>query len=102
MTGKAQELLNAFIDKTGEVANQIRTQNPELFPTDTKQFQENVEKRIRTVADSTEELRKKLAAEGAVVSEKLENVLKTIVESTVSTANTVRSQVENAITPKKQ
>lgn len=72
-----------------------------MIPTDPK-FQENVEKQIRQVADQTEELRTKLKAEGAVVSDKLEVVLKDIFANTQTAAQNIKTQIESAIATSKK
>lgn len=97
LTGKAQELLTAFTDKASELATEFKAEHPDLIPSDPKKLQENVEKRIREVANQTEELRANLRAEGAVVSDKIEAVLKTILENTQTAAQNVKNQIETAV-----
>lgn len=95
-------MITQFTDKASELATQFKNDHPDLIPSDTKKFQENIEKQIRQVADQTEELRTKLRAEGATVSDKLESALKTILENAQTAAQNVKTQIETAVAAEKK
>lgn len=90
MTGQASELVKSFTDKVTEISEKLKAKNPEF-----------VDKNIRAIADEAEKLNGRLKAESAVVSEKVQGLLKVFVDNAVATAGQLKTQVEAAIVPKK-
>lgn len=88
LTGKASELFKSFTDKITEITEKLKKENPEF-----------VEKNIRAFYDETEGLRTKLKTEGTQVSEKAQVLLKTMLDTAVTTAEEVKTQITAAITP---
>lgn len=89
MTGKAGEFVKSFTDKVSEISEKLKAENPEF-----------VDKHIRAISEEVGKLNGRLKAEGAVVSEKAQSLLKVIADNAVTTAGQLRTQVEAAIAPK--
>jgi len=101
-TGKVQELFKEFQDKVTQKAEEFKANNPEFFSGDADKFQEGVEKRYRLVLQETEDLRKKLSAEGENISGKTQKLLDDIATQTVNSAKDLQKQFEAATTDGKK
>lgn len=69
---------------------------------DTKKYQEQFEQQLRSVLTETEKFSAKLKTEGGDIGSKFEKVAKDLFDTTVSTAKTVTTQVQNTLNEKKE
>lgn len=58
--------------------------------------QNTLEKSVKNVLEESEKLRTKLREDGQVISQNAENILKSVYEGTVETANKVSEQIATA------
>lgn len=79
-------MFQSFVTKAGDISERLQKENPEF-----------VSKNVQSLGTEVEKLNVSLKAEGAVVSEKVQDLLKVILDKSVEAAGHITTQLNTAV-----